>query len=120
MSKFRKLRTGLHLVIVILLTLLGCQFYDGWRQDQVAREIVTLCELPPIPIELEVLHASITENDVSLTVTGPDKVFDTWLGEIDKWKDNRPFQILNFTIRESESSIRVDFSAELRKEATYP
>ncbi|MEJ6646279.1 MAG: hypothetical protein QNL24_03035 [Akkermansiaceae bacterium] len=115
MSKFRKLRTGLHLVIVILLTLLGRHFYDGWQKTQVAKEIVTLCELPPIPYELEVLHASIIEKNVSLTVSGPDKIFDTWLGEIDKWRDNRPFQVLNFTIRESESTIRMDFSAELRK-----
>ncbi|MDB4554641.1 hypothetical protein N9Z94_02535 [Akkermansiaceae bacterium] len=114
MSKLRKLRTGLNLVIVILLTLLGRHFYEGWRAQGLAEEIVSACGLPVLPPELDVITASRDGNDVALSVTGPDKEFDAWLGEVDEWKAGRPTKVLNFSIRESEGSLRMDFTAEIR------
>lgn len=115
MSKLRRLRTGLNLVIVILLAGLGLHFYQGWRAQQLAHEITAACGLPDLPPEIEVIHASRDGNDVTLSITGPAQEFDNWLTKVDDWKAARPTQVLNFTLRESEATLRADFSAELRK-----
>ena len=114
MSRLRKLRTGLKLLIVVLLTLLGHHFYQSWRTQQLAREIVEVCGLPELSPGLEILRASRAGNDVSLTVTGPDQEFVEWLGRLDQWEKSRPPKVLNFSTRESEGTPRLDFSAELR------
>ena len=114
MSKLRKVRTGLNLLIVILLTLLGRHFYDGWRSHGLAEEIVSSCGLPELPDGMKVLSASRDGTNVTLSVTGPDQEFIEWLEKVDEWKEGRPIEVLNFSIRESEKSPRMDFSAELR------
>ncbi|MGJ8697792.1 MAG: hypothetical protein ACSHYF_15855 [Verrucomicrobiaceae bacterium] len=113
----RKLRTTLNLIVVVLLTLLANHFHQAWQNDRAAREIISLCQLPPLPDDLKVIYASQTDHSVALAITGPPKPFDAWLGQIDEWRKKTPPVLINFTIRESEQSIRMDFSAELRPEA---
>ncbi|MGC6565447.1 MAG: hypothetical protein ACON38_07520 [Akkermansiaceae bacterium] len=119
----RQLRTALNFILVILATIVGKHTYDQWKNQRSARtvatEIVSLCELPDLPEEITINHAAIDPSedeqyvDTNLTLTGPTKVLDGWLDQVDDWKKKRPGVILNYQIRESEMSSRVDFSAEV-------
>lgn len=120
----RKLRILLNVVIIVLLTLLGRYFYDQWEERRAAEQVVALAQLPELPEELHVLHATEDESGMTLSVLagGDDsEVFDQWMAKVDEWKKQQPFEVLNFSIRESEKSLRVDFSIELRpsKEAVH-
>ncbi|MDB4508486.1 hypothetical protein N9051_02755 [Akkermansiaceae bacterium] len=113
----RKLRILLNVVIIVLLTLLGRSFYDQWDDRRAAEQVVSLAHLPELPEELEVLHATEDESGMTLSVLagGDDsEVFDQWMVKVDEWKKKQPLEVLNFSVRESEKSLRVDFSIELR------
>lgn len=119
----RRLRQILTYLIVVLATLVVVfvlqQIQNQKGQRQVASEITKLCELPDLPEELTIRHATIdrSENkqyiDVILALTGPTETLDGWLEKVDQWEHKRPGVIQNHRIREAEMSSRVDFSAEV-------
>ena len=86
---------------------------------QIAAQVTTICNLPEIPKEITIRHATIDRSedrqfvDVILALTGPTETLDTWLEKIDEWEKKRPGVIQNHKIREAEMSSRVDFSAEV-------
>lgn len=116
-TPIRKLRILLNIVIIVLLTLLGRHFYDQWDERRAADEVLAKAQLPELPEELQVLHATDNESGMTLSVlaVGDDsEVFDQWMAKVDEWKEKQPFEVLNFSVRESEKSLRADFSIELR------
>lgn len=113
----RRARVVLNVVIIVLLTLAGKYFYDQWRDRKAGEEIIHRCELPEIPEKLAVVNAQLDEPHVYLSVIADvddSETFDQWMGKVDEWKEKQPFGVLNFSFRESEKSLRVDFTAELR------
>lgn len=117
-SSIRRIRVVLNIIIIVLLTLLGRHFYDGWKNQNVGEEVIYLCQLPELPEKLTVVHARAKETQVILSVVAEmedSKAFDAWMAEVDQWKEKPPFGVLNYSFRESEGSLRVDFNAELRK-----
>ena len=113
----RRVRLLLNVVIIVLLTLLGCYLYDQWKNRKAGEEIIYRCEFPEIPEQLIVVNAKLDEPHVYLSVIAHDddsEVFDEWMGEVDKWQQKQPFGVLNASFRESEKSLRLDFTAELR------
>lgn len=119
----RQLRTTLNFILVILATLAAKHLYDEWKNQRSARavasQVVSLCSLPELPEGLTIDHAAIAPSDDSnyvdtnLTLTGPTEILDDWLDQVDEWQKKRPGTVLNFQLRESEMSSRVDFSAEV-------
>ena len=118
-GRLRKIRQILSLILLVLGTLAANHFYDLWKTQATGKEIIKICDLPPLTEELEILHAANDPSDdprhidVTLTVIGPLKDLDQWLEKVDAWELERPSQILRHTIRESEMRYRVDFSAEV-------
>lgn len=113
----RKLHILLNVVVIILLTLLMRYFYDQWEGRRAAEQVVAMAQLPELPEELHVLHATEDESGMTLSVLASEddsEVFDQWMTKVDEWKKQKPFEVLNFSVRESEKSLRADFSIELR------
>jgi len=119
----RQLRTFLNFVLVILATLAAKHTYDQWSTQRGARvvagQVIELCQLPALPENLTIHHADISPSDdadfvdTNLILAGPTDVLDDWLDQVDEWVKNRPKIILNYRLRESEMSSRVDFNAEV-------
>lgn len=119
----RQLRTFLNFILVILATLAAKHLYDQWHTQKgsraLANEVIEICALPALPEDIVIRHADIMMSDdrelvdTSLTLTGPTEVVDGWLDQVDSWVKKRPGHILNYQLRESERSSRVDFSAEV-------
>jgi len=107
------------LVVVVLATLTVKHFYDLWKIQTAGKEIIAICQLPPLTEELEILHVRIDPSDdpryidVILSVTGPVEDLDQWLEKVDAWELQRPSKVIRYTTRESEMRSRVDFSAEV-------
>ncbi|MDA7881309.1 hypothetical protein N9A94_03305 [Akkermansiaceae bacterium] len=107
------------LILLVLGTLAAKHFYDLWQVRTTGKDIITLCQLPPLPEELEILHAENDPSDddkhvdVTLTIVGPTKALTRWLEEVDAWELDYPVRILRYKIRESEMRSRMDFSAEI-------
>ena len=118
-GRLRKIRQIMSLILLVLVTLAAKHFYDLWKTQTAGKEIIEICELPPLTEELEILHARNDPSDdprhidVTLTVIGPVKDLDQWLDNGHAWELDRPSKILRHTIRESEMTYRVDFSAEV-------
>ena len=118
-GRLRKIRQIMSLILLVLVTLAAKHFYGLWKTQTAGKEIIEICELPPLTEELEILHARNDPSDdpryldVTLTVIGPMKDLDQWLEKADAWELERPSKILRHTIRESEMTSRVDFSAEV-------
>ncbi|MCX8237659.1 MAG: hypothetical protein OSB05_02470 [Akkermansiaceae bacterium] len=119
----RRLRQTLTYLTVILATLVAMFLFQRFQQQkglrQIAAQVTTICNLPEIPREITIRHATIDRSedrqfvDVILALSGPTKTLDTWLEKIDEWEKKRPGVIQNHKIREAEMSSRVDFSAEV-------
>ena len=118
-GRLRKIRQILSLILLVLGTLAAKHFYDIWKTQTTGKEIIEICGLPPLPDELEILHAENDPStdsrhiDVTFTVVGPDKELIDWLDKVDEWEVDRPSNILRHGIRESEMRYRIDFSAEV-------
>ena len=113
----KRIRLLLNVIVIVLLTLLGRHFYDQWNDRKAGEEIIYRCELPKIPETLVVINAQLDDPHVYLSVTAEaenSEIFDQWMGEVDQWKEKQPFGVLNASFRESEQSLRLDFTAELR------
>jgi hypothetical protein len=118
--RLRQLLTGLTLILATLVAVVLYQRYqrqEGLRNT--AGRITEISQLPQIPEEIDVRHAVIDPSedrhfvDVILTLTGPQKLLNDWLDEVDEWEKNRPGVIQNHKIREAEMSARMDFIAEI-------
>ncbi|MFT6177997.1 MAG: hypothetical protein ACJAQT_000614 [Akkermansiaceae bacterium] len=119
----RRLRQILTYLSIILATLVAMTLFLRFQEQkglrQVASQITQLCELPDIPEEITVRHATIdrSENqqyiDVILALSGPTETLSGWLEKVDEWEKKRPGVIQNHKTREAEMSSRVDFSAEV-------
>jgi hypothetical protein len=119
----RRLRHILTYLVVILATLVAVLFFFQWKNRSTslegASEVVRLCDLPELPEGLTARHVAIDASDnpelvdVILTLTGPTEILVPWLEKVDKWEKKRPGKVLNYKIRESEYSSRVDFTAEV-------
>lgn len=119
----RRLRQALTYLTVILATLVAMFFFQRFKQQEglraIANEIVRISELPEIPEEITVKHASIDQSenrqfvDVILALSGPTETLDNWLEKVDEWEKKRPGIIQNHKIREAEMSSRMDFTAEV-------
>lgn len=113
----RRVRVVLNSIIIVLITLAGRFFYDQWQNKNTGTEIIYRCELPEVPAALLIANAQLDEPHVYLSVTahGDDsEVFDEWMAKVDEWRAHQPFSVLNASFRESEKSLRLDFTAELR------
>ncbi|MGC6426857.1 MAG: hypothetical protein ACON5H_07680 [Akkermansiaceae bacterium] len=113
----RRVRLLLNVVVVILLTLVARELLAQWKNRKASEDLVYRCQLPDIPEKLKIVNAQLDEPHVFLSVVAHEddsEVFDQWMGEVDQWKKKPPFGVLNFSFRESEKSLRVDFTAELR------
>ena len=116
-SPLRRIRVLLNAIIIVLLTLLGRYFHDDWKDQKAGQEVIDLCQLPELPEQLTVLHARAKESHVILSVSAEreeSEIFDAWMAEVDQWKKKPPFGVLNFSFRESEAILRMDFTAQLR------
>ena len=118
-GRLKKIRKIMSLILLVLATLAAHHFYGIWKTQSIGKEIIEICELPPLTEELEILHAEKDPSDdprliaVTLTIVGPMKELDPWLEKVDAWEIDRPSQILRHVTRESEMRYRVDFSAEV-------
>lgn len=119
----RCLRHLLTYLTIVLATLAAVVLYQRYQQERglrsLAQQITELSRLPQIPEEIEVRHAVIDSSederfvDVILTLTGPQKLLNDWLDEVDEWEKDLPGVIQNHKIREAEMSARMDFTAEI-------
>ena len=118
--RLRQILTYLVVILATLIVVLIIQQIQGQKgHRQVAAQITKLCELPDLPEELIIRHATIDRSedqqfvDVILALTGPTETLDGWLEKVDKWEQKRPGVIQNYRIREAEMSSRIDFTAEV-------
>ena len=119
----RRLRQIVTAVTIALAASAATLLYVHSKQQKslqgIASQITTLCELPEIPPDLTIQRATIDRSDdplfvdVSLALTGPKDTLYPWLDQFDRWEKKRPGEIQNHTTRESESTPRFHFSAEV-------
>jgi len=116
----RQILTYLTIVLATLIVVFVLQQIQNQKgHRKIATQITQFCELPDLPEELTIRHASIDQSenkqyiDVILALTGPTDILDGWLEKVDKWELKRPGVIQNHRIREAEMSSRIDFTAEV-------
>jgi len=117
-SPIRRIRILLNAAIIVAVAVIGYRFFLKWQQEKVVASIVETCQLPPLP-ETATVHHSFYDTPemgphfVAFSISTSEEEMDQWLEQVDQWQLKRPKIILSYSLRESKSSSRIDFNAEI-------
>jgi len=81
---------------------------------------VKFCQLPEFPPDVTVHHMHLDSDPTGskfaiISLSASQKNLDEWLEKIDDWQIQRPAHILSYSVRESITASRIDFTAEIEK-----